>query len=201
MVSFMALREASERVVLHGVSWAEYERRCALRGEGSVPRITYLDGDMELMTPSRDHEQVKSHIGALVEAFAIDRGVELGAYGSWTLKAEVKQAGVEPDECYILGLDQRKKKVPDLAIEVIWTSGSVRKLEAYRRLGVREVWFWKNGELTVHVMRGRRFVVAKRSRALPALDLTLLVKFLDRPTLTQAVRGYREALAAAAKRR
>lgn len=119
-------------------------RRHGSRGEGSVPRITYLDGWMQLMTPSRGHERVKSHVGALVEAFALERGIELGAYGSWTPKAEVKRAGVEPDECYILGLDQ-EKAVPDLAIEVTWTSGSLRKLEAYHRLGGREVWFWKDG--------------------------------------------------------
>lgn len=188
------LVDGSERRVLSGVSWAEYERRSVARGEGSVPRIAYVDGWLELVTPSRDHERIKSHIGALVEAFAVDRGIDLGAYGSWTLKAAVKQAGVEPDECYIVGAQGRK--APDLVIEVIWTSGSVRKLEAYRRLGVREVWFWRDGALTVHVRRGERFVVTEKSRALPTLDLELLAKFVERPTLTQAVRAYRDALGA-----
>jgi Uma2 family endonuclease len=56
------------------------------------------------------------------------------------------------DECYIVGPDQNKE-VPDLALEVVWTSGGLDKLEIYRRLGVGEVWIWKDGRITVHALR------------------------------------------------
>lgn len=39
-------------ILLHGVPWAEYERLLAMRGECAVPRLTYLDGELELMSPS-----------------------------------------------------------------------------------------------------------------------------------------------------
>src|SRR4051812_48555663 len=96
---------ADQRIVMNGVPWSHYEAQLAFRGESSSPRISYLDGAMELMSPSRDHERIKSYIGRLIEAFALERGLDLSPYGAWTLKAAPKQAGVEPDECYLLGSD------------------------------------------------------------------------------------------------
>ncbi len=43
------------------------------------------------------------------------------------------------------------REAPDLAIEVIWTSGGIDKLESYRGLGVGEVWFWREGRMEVFV--------------------------------------------------
>ena len=64
----------------------------------------------------------------------------------------MKEAGCEADECYIFGPRPRDKARPDLAIEVVWTSGGLDKLEVYRRLEVGEVWFWKDGVIAVHVL-------------------------------------------------
>jgi Uma2 family endonuclease len=186
---------ADQRVVTFAVPWAHYEVQLALRGEKSVPRMAYLDGALELMTPSVYHERIKSTLGSLVEAYAIERGVEFSSYGSWTLKNAPKEAGVEPDECYILGADQRKD-VPDLAIEVIWTSGGIDKLEIYRRLKVGEVWFWQDGRIDVNVLQRDQYERAAQSRLFPDLDLALLCSLLDLPTTSQAIRALRDALRA-----
>nr|WP_238569050.1 Uma2 family endonuclease [Xenococcus sp. PCC 7305] len=58
--------------------------------------------------------------------------------GSTTFRKEDQQAGKQPDECYCLDTD---KDIPDLAIEVIYTSGGVDILKIYQCLGVKEVWF------------------------------------------------------------
>ena len=60
-----------------------------------------------------------------------------GDHGDVTQHDESEEAGAEADHCWIIG--DRGKEAPDLAIEVIWTSGSLSKREIYRRLGVREV--------------------------------------------------------------
>jgi Uma2 family endonuclease len=184
---------ADQRIVMYGVSWAQYERQLAQRGEASSPRIAYFEGTLELMSPSRDHERITSYIGCLVVTYALERGIELSPYRSWTLKRRGKKSGVEPDECYIVGLDQSGKR-PHLAIEVIWTSGGIDKLDIYARLRVGEVWFWKAGRIEVHLLRGDRYEAIPRSALFPELDLELLVSFLDHPTVTQAMRAYREAL-------
>ncbi|HVH46121.1 MAG TPA: Uma2 family endonuclease [Labilithrix sp.] len=184
---------ADQRIVLHRVPWSHYEAQLAFRGDASAPRISYLDGEMELRSPSKDHERIKSYLGRLVEAFALERGIDLSPYGSWTLKEAPKQAGVEPDECYLIGSDQRRE-IPDLVIEVIWTSGGIDKLEAYRRLGVPEVWFWKDDALQVFVRKDAGYEASARSSRLPELDLMLLISHLDHPTAMQAVRAFRSAL-------
>ena len=184
---------ADQRIVTYGVPWSHYEAQLALRGEGSVPRMAYLEGALELMGPSKEHERAKSYIGCLVEAYALERGIDLSPYGAWTLKSAPMQSGVEPDECYIVGSDQ-SKQLPDLAIEVVWTSGGLDKLEIYRRLGIGEVWFWKDGRIEIHVLGQERDEPVDRSPLFPDLDVGLLCSFLDRPTAIQAVRAFREAL-------
>jgi len=183
---------ADQRLVTYGVPWDHYETQLTLRGDGPVPRIAFLEGVMELMSPSKDHERIKSYIGRLIEAYALERGIDLSPYGAWTLKNAPKQSGLEPDECYLVG--DQSKDTPDLAIEVVWTSGGIDKLEIYRRLGVREVWIWQDSQIEVHVLRQQRYELVEKSALFPDLDVPLLATFLDRPTALQAVRAFREAL-------
>ncbi|MEO8840288.1 MAG: Uma2 family endonuclease, partial [Kofleriaceae bacterium] len=77
--------------------------------------------------------------------------------------------------------------LPDLVIEVVWTSGGLDKLEVYRRLAVSEVWFWKDDRFTVHVFGPSGYALRERSAQLPDLDLALLASLLDLPTLNDAV--------------
>jgi len=185
---------ADQIVVFHDVTWEDYERLLEIRGDKSAPRISYLEGELEIRSPSKDHEQIKSFIGRLLEVWCIDRGIEVTPFGSWTLKAEEKDRAAEADECYIFGTAPRER--PQLAIEVEWTRGSVDKLRIYEKLGVDEVWTWRKGVIQVYVLVEERFAKAQRSRLLPDLDLELLASMLDRDTLTQAVRDFRRALEA-----
>jgi Uma2 family endonuclease len=184
---------ADQRIVMCGVPWSHFETQLALRGDRSGPRICYLDGALEIMSPSRDHERIKSYIGCLIEAYALERGIDLSPYGAWTLKNSPREAGAEPDECYIVGSNQAAT-APHLAIEVVWTSGGIDKLEIYRRLGIGEVWIWREGRIAVHLLRGERYEPAERSALFPDLDIGQLASFLDRPTALQAVRAFRDAL-------
>jgi len=190
---------ADQRVIMYGVSWAQYEAHLTMRGEKSVPRIAYLRGTLELMSPSRDHERITSWIGRLIEVYAEECDIPLAPYRSWTLK-HLDQAGAEPDECYIFGPDQTPddppdvtKDRPDLVIEVVWTSGGLDKLEIYRALAIREVWFWIDDRIEVHALRDGQYHRVERSGWLPELDLALLCSFLDRP-FVQAKREFRAAL-------
>jgi Uma2 family endonuclease len=188
-------READQRLIMFGVPWSGYEAQMALRGGAPVPRVAYLDGAMELMSPSRDHERLKSYIGRLIEAYALERGIDLSPYGSWTLRNAPKAAGLEPDECYIIGSNQHVER-PDLAIEVVWTSGGLDKIEIYRRLGVPEVWTWREGKITIQLLRGDAYQPVESSEQLPGIDVPLLTTFLDHPTAMQAVRAFRKAISA-----
>jgi Uma2 family endonuclease len=182
-------------VVIRNATWADYQRHLELRGDKSVPRISYLEGTLELMTPSRIHEWQKSVIGRLVEAWCFETGVEISPYGSWTLEKKEVERGAEPDECYVVGDDPDPAR-PDLAIEVVWTSGGVSKLEIYRKLEVREVWFYERGVFSLFALRGAQYEPIDGSAALPGIDLELLSQYVDVKPMTRAVRQFREALAA-----
>jgi Uma2 family endonuclease len=158
-------------------------------------RTAYLEGTLELMTPSQDHEILKKKIARLLEAYAEELGIELEGYGSWTLKRKDQQRGLEPDECYSIG---PAGEMPDLAVEVIWTSGGLDRLEIYRRLGVREVWVWKEAHIGIFALRRDRWEPIGRSELLPQLDVALLESCLSLPTQTAAVRALRRGCVARA---
>lgn len=179
-------------VRLAGATWADYQRLLEIRGDHSAPRIAYLEGEVEIMVPSQPHEAVKSVIGRLVETWCLVAGVEFSSYGSWTLEDKALERGVEPDECYVFGTEPATR--PHLAIEVIWTSGGLDKLEIYRKLGVREVWIWRKGRLDPYVLAGDQFVRTARSEVLPNIDIAELTSYIDRPTTSQAMREYRAVL-------
>lgn len=183
-------------VVMRGLSWSDYQRMLEARGDRSVPRFAYLEGQLEIITPSLSHESLKSRIGRLVEVWCLENGVEFSPYGSWTLENKNEDGGLEPDECYVFGSVSEPER-PDLAIEVVWTSGGLKKLDIYARLGVKEVWFWRRGRITVHVWSADQYVEARESSLLPGIDLVELMSYLDRPSASQAIREYRAALTAA----
>ncbi|WP_437318901.1 Uma2 family endonuclease [Sorangium sp. So ce385] len=185
--------ESDQHVILHGMTWKDYEILLAVRGDRAGVRMYYLNGAIELMSPSRSHEGVKTTIARLLEAYCDERGIELSGYGAWTLRNAPKERGAEPDECYIVG--ETNKEVPDLAIEVVWTHGGLDKLEIYRGLGVPEVWMWDREEgLRVFALSDGRYEPRARSAFLPELDPAWLAGFLEQPTQSQAVRALRAAL-------
>jgi Uma2 family endonuclease len=83
--------------------------------------------------------------------------------------------GLEPDECYILGEDG---EVPDIAIEVVETHGTVDKMAVYAGLGVREVWVWEANQLKIHLLEDGRYIASPTSVLLPALDVVEFAEFV-----------------------
>ncbi len=187
---------ADQRVLMNGISWEHYELMLEMRGTRRAPRMAYLDGVLELMSTSEDHERIKDWVARLVEVYMLEAGMDFGGYGSYTMKQRAELAGAEADQCYRVGIDQTKGRAPDLAIEVVWTHGGIDKLEIYRRLGVREVWFWEAGGSSVYVLVGERYERRERSMVVPRIDLDLLMSFADEPLMSTAIRDYRAALRA-----
>ncbi|HJQ37382.1 MAG TPA: Uma2 family endonuclease [Thermoanaerobaculia bacterium] len=174
------------------MSWEDYERILEIRGEHSSPRISYLEGELEIMSPGKNHELIKSYIGRLLEVWCTEQQIEFNPVGSWTLKNKNERRGAEADECYIFGTEMRER--PQLAIEVEWTHGGIDKLAIYEQLGVDEVWYWRKCILEIYIFIDKKFVEVQHSRLFPELDLNLLTSMLDRGTVSQAMRDFRKAL-------
>jgi Uma2 family endonuclease len=193
--SYLAPPESDQVVALPGASWADYQRALEIRGERRWPRLTYHQDVLEYMSPSSDHESLKSRIGRLIEVFCVEKNIEFRPFGSWTLENKELGKGIEPDECYVLGT-RENPQLPDLAIEVMWKSGSINKLDVYKALGIAEVWIWRNHALTAFVLRDNAYESRAVSQLLPGLVLLELASFLDRLTTSQSMREYRSFLLA-----
>lgn len=196
----LALDDPEERRVLSNVSWAQYEALVADLGDNSPCRVHFLEGVLEIVAPSRRHESGKTHIGTLLEIYFLETDTEYFPMGSTTLRKPERQAGGEPDESYCIGLD---KDFPDLAIEVIVISGSINRLELYRRLGVREVWFWQGDRLFLYHLREDHpaqftetagYEPIHRSELLPDLAIDLLTRCIQNPNPLTAARAFRQGL-------
>ena len=185
-----------QRVRMHGVSWRAYEALLAWRGESARPRITYLEGELELMSPSRYHEKAKTRLGRLFETWCQETGVRAEGAGSWTIRRREVERGAEPDECYNLDPEVEDPVAPDIAIEVVWTRGGIDKLAVYRKLGVHEVWIWEDGKLQFHLLRGQRYVRAARSALLPKFDPSMLERHMKNPSQFDAVEAFQRELRA-----
>ncbi len=192
--------EAEDCYITDGVSWQEYEAVLAKIGDRAGYRVSYLDGVLTIMAPSRRHESGKTRIGTLLEIYFLEREIEYFPMGSTTLRRAVQRGGTEPDESYCLGAE---REFPDLAIEVVITSGGVNRLEIYQRLGVREVWFWQHDTFTIYHLRaesGNQFAhthgyeTLTRSELLPELDLKLLATCIRQPNPLAAAREFRQRL-------
>jgi Uma2 family endonuclease len=187
--------EADRRFLLTDVPWWTY---VALRDalESSRVRMTFLEGMLELMSPSELHEEEGKLIARVLEAWADEVDADLRGFKSATFRKEAGQRGAEPDECYTLG-PKAKDAPPHVAIEVVLSNPLVDKLEVYAGLGVGEVWVWVAASRTfvVHRLASSGYTVVDRSALLPTLDLTLLASFV-RPgeSHTALVKAFRAAL-------
>jgi Uma2 family endonuclease len=180
-----------QRLTLYGVSWQQYEILRATLDDFAGLRMNYLKGTLEIFRPGAKHEQTKSVIGRLIETYSLETNTRLYACGSTTYKKQAEERGLEPDESYCIG---EEKEFPDLAIEVIVTSGSIDLLDIYIGLGVPEVWFWKNGQLSLYRLQAGQYEQIERSILLPNLDINLLVRCANMPDQHDAVIEFRNAI-------
>ncbi|HVV85341.1 MAG TPA: Uma2 family endonuclease [Kofleriaceae bacterium] len=180
------------RLVIAGVSWGRYVAIRELLEDHPGLRMSFLEGVLEIMSPSRRHEREKKLIARLIEAWALTRRARLDGYGSMTFRKEAAERGAEPDGCYVVRGDLGE--APDIAIEVVVTSGGIDKLAVYQGLGVPEVWFFRDGAFELHRLGDDGYARIERSTFLPELDLVQLATFVDRDDQTAAVLAYVDSL-------
>jgi Uma2 family endonuclease len=202
LIDIQALQnqDAEDRYITDGVSWHHYEALLAKRGDSPGCRVIYLDGVLEIVAPSRRHESGKTRIGTLLEIYFLETDTEYFPLGSATFRLQEQRGGAEPDESYCLGAE---KEFPDLAIEVVLTSGGINRFEVYRRLGIREVWFWQHDRFSLYHLREAspvQFVhtygykALTRSALLPELDIEFLAEGVRHTNPLTATREFRKRL-------
>ncbi|MBW4549713.1 MAG: Uma2 family endonuclease [Aphanocapsa sp. GSE-SYN-MK-11-07L] len=153
-------------------------------------RLFYFDGAIEIFMPGRPHEKFSHAIGVLLTLFLAQQGIIFIGVGS----ADQEKAGIasaQPDQSYCIGAE---KAVPDLSIEVIFTSGSLAKLRRYQAIGVPEVWLWEDGVLALYHLRAEGYERIEQSElaGLMKLDLAVFNRhvLMAETDLGEAVRSF-----------
>lgn len=179
-------------LTLYGITWEKLTAIETTLEDIAAIRLTYLDGTLDIMTPlSEEHENLKSTIGLLLEAYLRESKIRFYVRGSAILGSQTLSGRKEPDESYNL---ETRKTIPDLVIEVIITSGGVNILEIYRRLGVPEVWIWQGGNLEVYSFIENQYKKGENSRLLPNLDLKLFAEYVSQADQYDAVNEFIETI-------
>jgi Uma2 family endonuclease len=163
------------------------ERGCE---ENPSLRLFYFDGTIELLMPGRLHEIFSHVIGTLLTLFLAHQGILFFGTGSADQKKK-PIAAAQPDQSYSI---DTLKKIPDLSVEVVFTSGGVNKLARHRALGVLEVWFWEDGTLMLYRLCGEDYELIERSEldGLKDLDLEMFKRhvLMAETDLGEAVRSF-----------
>lgn len=167
--------DCDQILLINGISWDIYETLLQEFLNNSHYRLKYLEGTLEIMSPSRRHEFNKKIIALLLEAYFLETGIDFYPLGSTTFRKQPAARGIEPDECYCF---DSEKPIPDLAIEVVVTSGGINDLVIYQGLGVPEVWFWQNNQFALYDLRDDQYESISKSEFLPNLDLDVLASFI-----------------------
>lgn len=170
---------------LSSTDWEGYEK-ILQAFKGRRVKITFDQGAVELVSPSRRHERIKKLLAELIEFACLEKGVDYFGGGSTTFKRKALERGLEPDECYYFNSVEAEEEeaealAPDLAIEVEVSRGSLDRLAIYAALGVSEVWCYSDDhKLIVHSLNSGGYSEAPVSRFLPFLLPEVVSEFVRR---------------------
>ena len=184
-----AIVSSEMRTVLDNIRWETFVELAEQR-RGSVPRMTFDNGVLELMSPRRQHESIGSLIGRLVGTYTEVKGIEIQSVASTTFKRKDLQKAFEADESYYIHhaeqirpkeeIDLAIDPPPDLVIEVEITSSAIRKLRLFAAMGVPEVWRHDGERLQMFALRGDQYESIDTSNSLPGLNATTINLILNK---------------------
>lgn len=177
------------RTVLENISWDLFVELSEQR-RGSVPRMTFDEGVLELMSPLLEHESIGSLVARLVETYTEVRNIEIRTVASTTFKRKDLQKAFEADESYYIKnagrmppkrrIDLKVDPPPDLVIEIEITSSAIHKLKLFAAMGVPEVWRHDGEHLEMFALIDGQYQPTIASVALPELTVSIIETNLER---------------------
>ena len=180
-------------LLFEGLTWREFKAVEQLLDRPGY-RLSFLNGVLEIRRRSGEPQEIiKERIGALVEQYLLMAGFDFTPTGSMTLESETGKVKREADESYKLAPGRR---LPDLAIEIVFSSGGIDKLEAYKRLKIPELWFWEDGLLEVYYLRGEgdglHYEKISSSEEVQGIDLDLLLRCMNMVNHVDAIKTFQQ---------
>ena len=165
-------------VVRLPATWQEYQTLCQQRGDGSLPRIKYHDGEVLLMSPLPKHGRDAHLIANVITALLDHIGKEYDAFTPVTMELP-QESAIEPDYCFYIDnleaisgkerIDWSSEPPPDLVLEIDVTSYS--NVNDYLPYRVPEIWLFREKQLLIYQLQGEEYILQEKSLYFPKIQL------------------------------
>lgn len=169
-------------VVRLPATWQDYQTLCQQRGDGSIPRIKFRDGEVLLMSPLPKHGRDASLIADMIKVFLDYTGREYDSFTPVTMDLP-EESGIEPDYCFYIDnweavsgkerIDWLNDPPPDLILEIDVTSYS--NISDYLPYRVPEVWLFRKQQLLIYRLQTTGYVLQANSHYFPDIPLQELI--------------------------
>jgi Uma2 family endonuclease len=176
-------------LLMHNVSWAEYERVLDEFAQKTAYRISYNNGVLKIVSPRFDHEFPKDVVFTAVRVYADEFDIDIDGYGSTTWHKKKKAKGAEADTSFYIKNAAKVRKVkdfdlnlevaPEIVVEVDTTNESWDKFEIYATLEVDEIWRCDGQNYQIYRLIQGKYESVENSVSLPLISGKLLTEFLE----------------------
>jgi Uma2 family endonuclease len=146
------------KIHLQDKTWDDFEQLDRIFSGVQVKK-SFFRGEIVIQMPGQDHEIFSRIIFFLLSTYCVNRQIQFIPTGSFTQK-NPPEAAAEADESYCFNT---RKSIPDLSIEIVFSSGNESKLAIYQALKVPEVWFWEDGVLRLYRLTNAGYRITDRS--------------------------------------
>ncbi|MEM8829208.1 MAG: Uma2 family endonuclease [Cyanobacteria bacterium P01_G01_bin.19] len=161
-------------LTLTGATWADYQQ---FESDDRGYRVAYFNGEITIVSPGRNHERIAAVINRLIVAYCEKYNISDFPFGQTRLNVW-GQAGREPDLAYAFDSD---KDLPDLAVEVVFTSGDAEILKtSYQNIGVPKLWIWQDNQITFYTLEACGYTAVKSSQLFNRLESASFVEYVNR---------------------
>jgi len=177
-----------ERVYLQDVSWETYRQLAEDQMGKRDLRLTYTDGDLEIMVVSYKHGNYSSYLELIVAAIADLCEIDFVPAGATTFRGEKKKKGFEGDATFYFKnadvvrakneIDLSVDPPPELVIEVDITHGSLSKFPIFSALGIEEIWRFDGADVIFYRLENENYKEVAESVCLPNIKSETITELL-----------------------
>lgn len=182
--------DTTEKLILHDVSWETYNRLVQDQMGKSQIRLSYNDGDLQIMVESAKHGKLAGILGEIVSEIGDLLELDFITVGSATFRKEEGRKGFEPDDSFYFqyaDLIRRKEDIdldidppPELIIEVDVTSPSLPRFPIFAEVGVQEIWRYDGTSVIFYsLQKNGKYQEIRESICLPKVKSEIVTNLLE----------------------
>lgn len=177
------------RVLLENITWQTFKTMLAEMGSERANKISYRQGNIEIMTPLKPHESSNRLIEVFVGVLCEELGLEVNRVGSLTLTRDDLEYGAEPDSSYYIQnelLVREKENIdlafdppPDLVLEVEYSRPKIDKFKLYAAMGIPEFWRYNGTTLRVYILANGQYSETQTSPTFAVIPIKEIPRFIE----------------------